>query len=103
MTHARIPDFSQPAPVHSTGARTGRRRLSADGRSLNLPDEPQPGAIEPWQAVTPAPPTPRDDPQPGAIEPWQAVTPARPDTARNRSLRFLDATGELLAAVAIIG
>lgn len=44
-----------------------------------------------------------DEQQPGAIEPWQAVTPIRPDTAHSRSLRFLDATGELLAAVAITG
>ncbi|MCJ2070058.1 hypothetical protein MKK75_14850 [Methylobacterium sp. J-030] len=81
MTYARIPNFSQPVPVRSTSARTGRRRLSADGRHLNLPNEPLPGEIEPWQAVT----------------------PIRPDTAHSRSLRFLDATGELLAAVAIIG
>ncbi|MCJ2086107.1 hypothetical protein MKK88_08885, partial [Methylobacterium sp. E-005] len=44
-----------------------------------------------------------DEPIPGAIEPWQAVTPIRPDTVHSRSLRFLDATGELLAAVAIVG
>ena len=44
-----------------------------------------------------------DETQPGAIEPWQAVTPVRPDTAHSRSLRFLDVAGELLAAVAIIG
>ena len=81
MTHARIPDFSQPAPVRSTSARTGRRRLSADGRYLNLPNEPVPGGIEAWQAVA----------------------PVRPDTAHSRSLRFLDVAGELLAAVAIIG
>ena len=46
---------------------------------------------------------PRDEPQPGAIEPWEAVTPVRPDTAHSRSLRFLDTAGELLAAVAIVG
>ena len=45
----------------------------------------------------------RDEPLPGEIEPWQAVTPIRPDTAHSRSLRFLDTAGELLAAVAIIG
>ncbi|MGT2482328.1 hypothetical protein ACU4GR_33645 (plasmid) [Methylobacterium oryzae CBMB20] len=81
MTHARIPNFGQPVPVRSTSARTGRRRLSADGRFLNLPNETQPGAIEPWQAVH----------------------PVRPDTAHSRSLRFLDVAGELLAAAAIIG
>ena len=47
MSYARIPNFSQPVPVRSTSARTGRRRLSADGRYLNLPDEQQPGTIEP--------------------------------------------------------
>ncbi|MCJ2061754.1 hypothetical protein MKK63_03415 [Methylobacterium sp. J-088] len=81
MSYARIPNFSQPAPVRSDSARTGRRRLSADGRYLNLPNEPVPGEIEPWQAVA----------------------PVRPDTAHSRSLRFLDIAGELLAAVAIIG
>lgn len=82
MTHARIPDFSQPAPVRSTApAITARRRLSADGRYLNLPNEPVPGEIESWQAVA----------------------PVRPDTAHSRSLRFLDTTGELLAAVVIVG
>lgn len=43
-----------------------------------------------------------DEPTPGEIEPWQAVAPVRPDTAYCRALRFLDATGEALAAVAII-
>ena len=81
MTYARIPNFSQPVPVRSTSARTGRRRLSADGRYLNLPNEPVPGGIEAWEAVA----------------------PVRPDTAHSRSLRFLDVAGELLAAVAIIG
>ncbi|MCJ2116523.1 hypothetical protein MKK65_08005 [Methylobacterium sp. J-001] len=81
MTHARIPDFSQPATARSTSARTGRRRLSADGRHLNLPNEQQPGTIDAWEGVY----------------------PVRPDTAHSRSLRFLDTAGELLAAVAIIG
>jgi hypothetical protein len=82
MTHARIPDFSQPAPVRSTAAiTTARRRLPVDRRYRILPDEQQPGTIEPWQAVC----------------------PVRPDTAHSRSLRFLDVAGELLAAVAIIG
>ena len=81
MTHARIPNFSQPVPARSDSPRTSRRRLSADGRFLNLPNEPVPGEIEPWQAVA----------------------PIRPDTAHSRSLRFLDTAGELLAAVAIIG
>ena len=81
MSYARIPNFSQPVPAGSDSPRTGRRRLSADGRYLNLPNEPVPGGIEPWQGVA----------------------PVRPDTAHSRSLRFLDAAGELLAAVAIIG
>lgn len=79
MTHARIPDFSQPVPARSDSARTDRR-LSADGRFLNLPNE--------------APP--------GAIEPWQAVAPVRPDTAHSRAPRFLDVTGEFLTAVVLI-
>ncbi|MCJ2139505.1 hypothetical protein [Methylobacterium sp. E-066] len=80
MTHARIPDFSQPVPVRSPAAPSvARRRIPVDPRYLNLPNEPVPGEIEPWQAVT----------------------PVRPDTAR--SLRFLDTAGELLAAAFIIG
>lgn len=80
MTHACIPDFSQPVSVRSTSARTGRRQIPLDRRYRNLPDEIQPGTIEAWEAVT----------------------PIRPDTAHSRSLRFLDTAGELLAAVAII-
>ncbi|MCJ2141566.1 hypothetical protein [Methylobacterium sp. E-066] len=76
-----IPDFSHPAPARSTSARTGRRRLSADGRYLNLPNEPVPGGIEPWEAVA----------------------PVRLDTPHSRSLRFLNVAGELLAAAFIIG
>lgn len=80
MKHARIPDFSQAVPVRVTVS-SKPVRVPVDRRYRNLPDEPQPGTIEPWQAVA----------------------PIRPDTAHSRSLRFLDATGELLAAVAIIG
>lgn len=80
MKHVRIPDFSQAAPVCiAVGSKPVRTPV--DRRYRNLPDEQQPGAIEPWQAVC----------------------PVRPDTAHSRSLRFLDATGELLTAVAIIG
>ncbi|MCJ2054676.1 hypothetical protein [Methylobacterium sp. J-070] len=79
MTHVRIPDFSQPVPVRATSS--ARRQLPIDRRYRNLPDETQPGTIEPWQAVA----------------------PVRPDTAHSRSLRFLDVADELLAAVAIIG
>lgn len=80
MKHARIPDFSQAVPVRVTVS--GKPvRVPVDRRYRNLPDELQPGTIEPWQAFA----------------------PIRPDTAHSRSLRFLDATGELLAAVAIIG
>lgn len=82
MKHVRIPDFSQPAPVCVRITDSGKPvRIPVDRRYRNLPDEPQPGAIEPWEAVT----------------------PVRPDTAHSRSLRFLDTAGELLAAVAIIG
>jgi hypothetical protein len=80
MTHARIPNFSQPVPVRITNS-DKPVRVPMDRRYRNLPDEQQPGTIEPWQAVT----------------------PVRPDTAHSRSLRFLDAFGELLAATAIIG
>lgn len=52
MTYARIPNFSQPVPVRSTSARTGRRQIPLDRRYRNLPDETQPGTIEPWQAST---------------------------------------------------
>lgn len=82
MKHVRMPDFSQPAPVRVCIMDNSKPvRIPVDRRYRNLPDEQQPGAIEPWQAVT----------------------PVRPDTAHSRSLRFLDVTGELLAAVAIIG
>ncbi|MGE8128927.1 hypothetical protein ACQKQD_18300 [Methylobacterium sp. NPDC080182] len=57
------------------------RRLPVDSRFLNLPNEPIPGEVEPWEAVE----------------------PIRPDTAHSRSLRFLDVAGELFAAIAIIG
>ncbi|MCJ2139484.1 hypothetical protein [Methylobacterium sp. E-066] len=82
MTHARIPNFSDPVPVRGPAApSTARRRIPVDPRYLNLPNEPVPNEIEPGQAVC----------------------PIRPDTAHSRSLRFLDAAGELLDAVAIIG
>ncbi|MCJ2118777.1 hypothetical protein MKK65_19775 [Methylobacterium sp. J-001] len=81
MTHARIPDFSQPVPVCSTASSVALRRIPVDPRYLNLPNEPVPGEIEPWQAVY----------------------PVRPDTAHSRSLRFLDTAGDLLAAAFIIG
>nr|WP_267427984.1 hypothetical protein [Methylobacterium sp. GC_Met_2] len=80
MTYARIPDFSQPVPV----------RIAANGKPVRV-RTPRPYRDLP------------NEPIPGAIEPWEAVYPVRPDTAHSRSLRFLDAAGELLAAVAIIG
>ena len=80
MKHARIADFSHPVPVRITDSgKPERVRVRRPYR--DLPDEPIPGEIEPWQAVT----------------------PIRPDTAHSRSLRFLDAAGELPAAVAIVG
>ncbi|MCJ2120060.1 hypothetical protein MKK65_26395 [Methylobacterium sp. J-001] len=81
MTHARIPNFSQPVPVRSTAPSVAPRRIPVDPRYLNLPNEPVPGEIEAWEAVT----------------------PIRPDTAHSRYLRFLDTAGELLAAAFIIG
>jgi hypothetical protein len=95
MTHARIPDFSQPAPDRSAAAVPAsrrktcsvpsapavRRHLPVDGRFLNLPNEPLPGELDPWEVVE----------------------PIRPETPHARGFRFLDVAGELLAAVAIIG
>lgn len=40
---------------------------------------------------------------PGECAPWEAVAAVRPDTAFVRSLRFMDASAELLAALVIIG
>ncbi|MDP4006885.1 hypothetical protein [Methylobacterium sp. NEAU K] len=83
MTHVRIPDFSQSAPVRSTAAPSAaRRRLSVDGRYLiNLPNERLPGEDEVWEIVE----------------------PIRAETPHSRGFRFLELAGELLAAVAIIG
>lgn len=81
MTYARIPDFSQPAPVRGVTASPARRRLPVDGRSLNLPNERLPGEDEPWEI----------------LEPIRAETP------HSRGFRFLELAGELLAALAIIG
>ena len=82
MTHARIPDFSQPAPVRSTAAASAaRRRLPVDGRFLNLPNEPLPGELDAWEIVE----------------------PIRAETPHARGFRFLDVAGELLAAAFIIG
>ena len=82
MTHARIPDFSQPAPVRASRVTsTDRRRIPADGRFLNLPNEPLPG---------------EDDA-------WEILEPVRPETPHSRGFRFLDVAGELLAAAFIIG
>ena len=39
---------------------------------------------------------------PGEDEPWQAVAAIRPDTAFVRARRFMDASAELLTAIAII-
>ena len=83
MTHVRIPDFSQPAPVRRAAAAhaPARRQLSADGRFLNLPNERLPGEDEPWEIVE----------------------PIRAETPHARAFRFLDVAGELLAAAFIIG
>ena len=82
MTHARIPDFSQPAPVRASAAHaTARRRLPVDGRFLNLPNERLPGEDELWEIVE----------------------PIRAETPHARAFRFLDVAGELLSAALIIG
>jgi len=82
MTHARIPDFSQPAPVRNAASTsTARRRLPVDGRFLNLPNERLPGEDEPWEIVE----------------------QIRAETPHARAFRFLDVAGELLAAAFIIG
>ena len=48
MTHARIPDFSQPVPVRGTAApSTARRQLPVDRRYRNLPDERSPALSSP--------------------------------------------------------
>jgi hypothetical protein len=46
MKHACIPDFSHPVPVRIT-ASSKPVRIPVDRRYRNMPDEPQPGAIEP--------------------------------------------------------
>ncbi|MGU3388543.1 hypothetical protein ACLBYG_28875 [Methylobacterium sp. D53M] len=82
MTHARIPNFSQPVPVRSAAAvPAARRRLPVDGRFMNIPNEPLPGELDARVIV-------------------EAI---RPETPRARGFRFLDVAGELLAAIAIIG
>ncbi|TXN65124.1 hypothetical protein [Methylobacterium sp. WL6] len=44
-----------------------------------------------------------NEPVPGECAPWEAVAAIRPDTAFVRSLRFMDTSAELLAALVIIG
>ncbi|TGD93755.1 hypothetical protein EU555_33225 [Methylobacterium nonmethylotrophicum] len=50
-----------------------------------------------------APTLPPDEPVPGEIDPWEAVTAVRPDTPHVRALRFLSTAGDLLAAFVLIG
>ncbi|QEE41536.1 hypothetical protein FV241_12770 [Methylobacterium sp. WL2] len=77
---ADIPDFSQPVPIRRPIVIGTVRELPSERRSHILPNEPMPGAIEPWEAVA----------------------PVRPDTAHIRARRFLDLAGEALAATLII-
>ncbi len=77
---AAIPDFSQPVPIRRPVVIGTVREHPGVHRYGSLPHEPLPGAIEPWEAVA----------------------PVRPDTPHSRALRFLDAAGELLTAIAII-
>jgi hypothetical protein len=48
---------------------------------------------------------PPNEPLPGenAGEPWDIITPVRPDTAFVRAVRLLNASGDVLAAVVLIG
>ncbi|WP_379011194.1 hypothetical protein [Methylobacterium tardum] len=78
--YAAIPDFSQPVPIRRPVLIGTVRELPGERRYRSLPDESLPGAIEPWEAVV----------------------PVRPDTPHSRALRFLDAAGEMLTAIAII-
>lgn len=80
MTHACIPDFSQPVPTRRPAVIDTVRELPSERGPVILPNEPMPGTIEPWEAVT----------------------PVRPDTAHVRAQRFLDLAGELVAATLII-
>lgn len=75
-----IPDFSQPVPIRRPVVIGTVRELPSERRTPILPNEPMPGAIEPWEAVA----------------------PVRPDTAHVRAWRFLDLAGEALAASLII-
>ncbi|SFV14486.1 hypothetical protein SAMN02799631_05881 [Methylobacterium sp. 174MFSha1.1] len=50
-----------------------------------------------------APTLPPDEPVPGTVEEWEAVTAVRPDTPHVRALRFLSTAGDLLAAFVLIG
>ncbi|AWB26180.1 hypothetical protein DA075_35505 (plasmid) [Methylobacterium currus] len=50
-----------------------------------------------------APTLPPDEAVPGEIEPWEAVSAVRPDTAFVRAARFLNASGDVLAAIVLIG
>ena len=85
MTHARIPEFSQPAPVRRPVHRGTVRLLPAVDRQ-------RAGAVA----------APLDEDLPGQIKPWQAVEPVRPDTAHVRALRIMDVVGDLLTGFAII-
>ncbi len=49
-----------------------------------------------------APTLPPDEPVPGEIKEWEAVTAVRPDTAFVRAVRFLNASGDLLSAFVLI-
>lgn len=81
-TTSRALTLPAARPAFTTAKRSKAvHRHPVDSRFLNLPNEPVPGEVEPWEAVE----------------------PIRPDTAHSRALRFLDVAGELFAAVAIIG
>lgn len=103
MKHVRIPDFSHPVPprpaLTAVERNAGSNTFSNNRKTASRFSGAEPVCVPVDRRYRQLP----DETQPGAIEPWQAVTPVRPDTAHSRSLRFLDTAGELLAAVAIIG
>lgn len=82
MSLASIPDFSVPLP----------------SRPVCVEQAPAPSLYQRHAPIALA-----DESTPGSVEPWQAVSPVRPDTPFSRALRVMDACGELLAAVILIG
>ncbi len=77
-----------------------RRRLAKPSTS----QAPQARSYFPAPAYLRGAPTlPPDEPVPGEIEEWEAVAAVRPDTPFVRAARFLNASGDVLAAIVLIG